>query len=465
MGQQETELESQLGDAREREVAAQIAWNESDRKYQSLQRQAALLRDNAEQAAARRKHITEQNSRYSQKAHKAAQISHLAAEAARMLHTQLERVARRREELQSQVSSHDEALTRLRNIRNSLEPQVDALSRKERDSDVQRERIAAQLGQITQKVLDDLGLTVDGLLRSYGPALPVPVLDDAGIPVPLAPDSSGIPGSSAARSDPADDDPDGRDTAEVPSGTAFDPSDADYIRSHFKTVEYNRSEQEKRLAKAQRDLAALGKVNPLATEEYDALQTRHQYLSQQRNDVVSSRNDVMKLIKSLDATMIEVFKEAFEDTACAFEKVFATLFPGGTGRLRLDDPEDLLATGVIVEASPAGKRVKQLTLLSGGERSLTALALLFAIFTARPSPFYILDEVEAALDDINLTRLLNALNDLRMRSQLIIITHQQRTMSIADVLYGVTMRSDGVTAVVSQKLKQGSMQLDGPADS
>ena len=163
--------------------------------------------------------------------------------------------------------------------------------------------------------------------------------------------------------------------------------------------------------------------------------------------------------------MIEVFKEAFEDTARAFEKVFATLFPGGTGRLRLADPEDLLATGVIVEASPAGKRVKQLTLLSGGERSLTALALLFAIFTARPSPFYILDEVEAALDDINLTRLLNALNDLRMRSQLIIITHQQRTMSIADVLYGVTMRSDGVTAVVSQKLKQGSMQLDGPADS
>lgn len=465
MGQQETELESQLSDAREREVAAQIAWNESDRKYQSLQRQAALLRDNAEQAAARRKHITEQNSRYSQKAHKAAQISHLAAEAARMLHTQLERVASRREELQSQVSSHDEALTRLRNIRNSLEPQVDALSRKERDSDVQRERIAAQLGQITQKVLDDLGLTVDGLLRSYGPALPVPVLDDAGIPVPLAPDSSDIPGGSAARSDPADDDPDGRDSAEAPSGAAFDPSDADYIRSHFKTVEYSRSEQEKRLAKAQRDLAALGKVNPLATEEYDALQTRHQYLSQQRSDVVSSRNDVMKLIRSLDATMIEVFREAFEDTARAFEKVFATLFPGGTGRLRLDDPEDLLSTGVIVEASPAGKRVKQLTLLSGGERSLTALALLFAIFTARPSPFYILDEVEAALDDINLTRLLNALNDLRMRSQLIIITHQQRTMSIADVLYGVTMRSDGVTAVVSQKLKQGSMQLDGPAGS
>ena len=132
--------------------------------------------------------------------------------------------------------------------------------------------------------------------------------------------------------------------------------------------------------------------------------------------------------------------------------VFATLFPGGTGRLRLENPEDLLTTGVLVEASPAGKRVKQLSLLSGGERSLTALALLFAIFTARPSPFYVMDEVEAALDDVNLTRLIDAFNELRAHAQLIIITHQQRTMSIADALYGVTMRADGVTAVVSQKL-------------
>ena len=192
----------------------------------------------------------------------------------------------------------------------------------------------------------------------------------------------------------------------------------------------------------------------MAGEEYDALETRNQYLNDQRNDVVKSRDDLMKLIRDLDSTMVSVFKSAFDDTAAAFEKMFATLFPGGTGRLRLDDPDDLLATGVIVEASPAGKRVKQLSLLSAGERSLTALALLFAIFTARPSPFYVMDEVEAALDDVNLTRLINAFNELREHAQLIIITHQQRTMSIADALYGITMRSDGVTAVVSQKLSR-----------
>ena len=160
--------------------------------------------------------------------------------------------------------------------------------------------------------------------------------------------------------------------------------------------------------------------------------------------MVNSRDDLMTLIRDLDKTMVEVFRSAFEDTAAAFEQVFATLFPGGTGRLRLENPDDLLTTGVLVEASPAGKRVKQLSLLSGGERSLTALALLFAIFTARPSPFYVMDEVEAALDDVNLTRLLIAFEQLRSHAQLIVITHQQRTMSIADALYGVTMRADGV---------------------
>ena len=222
----------------------------------------------------------------------------------------------------------------------------------------------------------------------------------------------------------------------------------------FKTVPYNRQEQKKRLDKARRDLAALGKINPLATEEFEALEERNKYLNDQRNDVVKSRDDLMQLIKDLDSTMVQVFKSAFDDTAEAFEQMFATLFPGGTGRLRLENPEDMLTTGVLVEASPAGKRVKQLSLLSGGERSLTALALLFAIFTARPSPFYVMDEVEAALDDVNLTRLINAFNELRAHAQLIIITHQQRTMSIADALYGVTMRADGVTAVVSQKLER-----------
>ena len=220
----------------------------------------------------------------------------------------------------------------------------------------------------------------------------------------------------------------------------------------YRTVPYDRAEQEKRRDKAQRDLAALGRVNPLATEEYDALEERHRFLVSQRDDVVAGRKDLMTLVSRIDSTMVEVFRSAFEDTARAFEDVFSTLFPGGRGRLRLEDPDDPLTTGVVVEASPAGKRVRQLSLLSGGERSLTALALLLAIFTARPSPFYVMDEVEAALDDVNLSRLLDALSSLSRHAQLIVITHQQRTMEIADALYGVTMRSDGVTSVISQKL-------------
>ena len=203
---------------------------------------------------------------------------------------------------------------------------------------------------------------------------------------------------------------------------------------------------------ARRQLAALGKVNPLASEEYDALQTRSRFLHGQRDDVAHSCDDLMTLVGNLDSTMADVFARAFRDTAAAFAKVFALLFPGGTGRLRLERPDEPLTSGVLVEARPAGKRVRRLSLLSGGERSLTALALLFAIFTARPSPFYVLDEVEAALDDVNLTRLLHAITALGGHAQLIIITHQQRTMGIADALYGVTMRDDGVSAVISQKL-------------
>jgi chromosome segregation protein len=149
-----------------------------------------------------------------------------------------------------------------------------------------------------------------------------------------------------------------------------------------------------------------------------------------------------------------VFTSAYHDTAREFEKVFARLFPGGDGRLVLTDPGDMLSTGIEVEARPPGKKVKRLSLLSGGERSLTAVALLVAIFKARPSPFYVMDEVEAALDDTNLGRLLGILEELRESSQLIVITHQKRTMEVADALYGVTMRGDGVTSVISQRLRE-----------
>lgn len=433
----ERELEQSLNAAREQEVSARIAWTEANRKAESLTRQAGLLHDNAREAAERRTRLETLNERRRRQMARIERIASDADAVAGLVAASIRNVVARRAELQAAVSSHDEELKTLRAQRNEIEPRVAGLQRREHELDVDRERLAAAYGQLTQKVADAVGMGVDELVAQYGPDQPVPVLDDDGRPVPLD------DGDDAARSDGSGD------------AGADGPADGDAAAPvAYRTVPYVRAEQVKRLEKTKRDLAALGKVNPLAAEEYEALEARNRYLNDQRNDVVNSRDDLMTLIRDLDKTMVEVFRSAFEDTAAAFEQVFATLFPGGTGRLRLENPDDLLTTGVLVEASPAGKRVKQLSLLSGGERSLTALALLFAIFTARPSPFYVMDEVEAALDDVNLTRLLNAFEQLRSHAQLIVITHQQRTMSIADALYGVTMRADGVTAVVSQKLKR-----------
>ena len=216
----------------------------------------------------------------------------------------------------------------------------------------------------------------------------------------------------------------------------------------------DRVTHEKRAARAERDLALLGKVNPLALEEFSALEERHQFLSTQLEDLKATRRDLLTVVREVDERILEVFTSAFHDVAREFEGVFATLFPGGEGRLVLTDPDDMLLTGIDIEARPPGKKVKRLSLLSGGERSLTAVALLVAIFRARPSPFYVLDEIEAALDDINLGRLIQLIEQLRESSQLIVITHQKRTMEIADALYGVTMRGDGISQVISQRLRE-----------
>ncbi|WP_034986371.1 chromosome segregation protein SMC [Corynebacterium jeikeium] len=206
------------------------------------------------------------------------------------------------------------------------------------------------------------------------------------------------------------------------------------------------------LKKAEKALNSLGKVNPLALEEFKALEERYNFLAQQLDDVERARNDLHEVIADVDATILQLFTEAWQDVEVAFPEVFSTLFPGGAGRLVLTDPDDMLTTGIEVEARPPGKKVKRLSLLSGGEKSLTALAMLVAIFKARPSPFYVMDEVEAALDDVNLRRLLALFEELRKDSQLIVITHQKPTMDVANVLYGVTMRGDGVTRVISQRM-------------
>jgi len=269
----------------------------------------------------------------------------------------------------------------------------------------QRLRIEA----LQDKAMEDLGVEPEALLAEYGPQQPVP-------PSPPAPDEE----------------------------REVEPDPVPYVRA----------EQEKRQRAAERALALLGRVNPLALEEFSALEERHQFLAEQLEDLKATRRDLMDIIREVDERVEQVFRAAFEDTAREFEGVFARLFPGGEGRLVLTEPGDMLTTGIEVEARPPGKKVKRLSLLSGGERSLTAVALLVAIFRARPSPFYVMDEVEAALDDTNLGRLISILEELREVSQLIVITHQKRTMEVADALYGVSMRGDGVTTVIGQRLRE-----------
>ena len=207
-----------------------------------------------------------------------------------------------------------------------------------------------------------------------------------------------------------------------------------------------------RVRELERDLRLMGPINPLALEEFEALQERHQFLEGQLEDVKSTRRDLGKVIKAIDAEIVNVFASAFADVAQNFTDLFETLFPGGKGRLRLTEPDNLLDTGIEVEARPSGKNVRKLSLLSGGERSLTALAYLFAVFRARPSPFYVMDEVEAALDDVNLHRFLGLVAEFRAEAQLIIVSHQKRTMEAADCLYGVTMKPGGSSHVLSERV-------------
>jgi chromosome segregation protein len=270
-----------------------------------------------------------------------------------------------------------------------------------------------RIEQLEAKALEEYGVEPEGLVAEYGPDQLVP-------PSPPA------------------------------EGEEL-PEDPEHPRN--KPRPYHRGEQEKRLKAAEKAYQQLGKVNPLALEEFAALEERHKFLSEQLEDLRKTRADLLQVVKEVDERVEQVFTSAYHDTAREFEGVFSRLFPGGEGRLILTDPENMLTTGVEVEARPPGKKVKRLSLLSGGERSLTAVALLVSIFKARPSPFYVMDEVEAALDDTNLQRLIGIMRELQESSQLIVITHQKRTMEVADALYGVSMQGDGVSKVISQRLK------------
>ncbi|PPF57731.1 chromosome segregation protein SMC [Clavibacter michiganensis] len=300
-----------------------------------------------------------------------------------------------------------------------------------------------QVSQLLERAASELGLGEEVLVAEYGPDVPVP--DEA----PLPPRRRTPAADAGGEADDADAEPDpGAPARDVPADAAADDDPPGPTRP------FDRDEQRARLAEAERRLAQLGRVNPLALEEFAALEQRHLFLTEQLADLQATRVDLLTIIDDIDRTMQGVFADAFEDTRQAFDRVFPILFPGGTGSIHLTDPDQLLTTGIEVSVRPAGKRIERLSLLSGGERSLAAVALLIAIFTARPSPFYIMDEVEAALDDANLGRLLTILEQLRDTSQLIVITHQKRTMEIADALYGVSMRQDGVSAVVGQRVSR-----------
>jgi chromosome segregation protein len=322
---------------------------------------------------------------------------------------------------ESERVAQNEELSELRRQESSLRERLAVVSENVHGLEMQVYEKKLHLSTLLERAGEELGLVEDVLVAEYGPQVPVPV----------------------ERVEPTE----RVEPVETPSD---DP--AEISTSSIPTVAYNREEQRARLAKAERKLSELGRVNPLALEEFDALEQRHNFLVEQLADLTNTRKDLLTIIEEIDGKMQDIFAAAFEDTKAAFAEVFPVLFPGGTGSIELTDPADLLTTGIEVSVRPAGKKIERLSLLSGGERSLAAVALLVAIFKARPSPFYILDEVEAALDDANLGRLLTIFQDLRQSSQLIVITHQKRTMEIADALYGVSMRQDGVSAVVGQRV-------------
>ncbi|MCX4635945.1 AAA family ATPase [Streptomyces platensis] len=347
--------------------------------------------------------------------HEAAVAGAVAA-GARQLLAHIEVSAVRAEEERGAAdrakAEREQALVAARNQGRELKSELDKLTDSMHRGEVLGAEKRLRIEQLESKALEELGVEPAGLMSEYGPEQPVP-------PSPPA------------------------------EGEVL-PDDPEHPRNQ--PVPYVRAEQEKRLKAAERAYQQLGKVNPLALEEFAALEERHKFLSEQLEDLKKTRADLMQVVKEVDERVEQVFTEAYHDTAREFEGVFARLFPGGEGRLVLTDPDDMLSTGVDVEARPPGKKVKRLSLLSGGERSLTAVALLVSIFKARPSPFYVMDEVEAALDDTNLQRLIRIMEELQESSQLIVITHQKRTMEVADALYGVSMQGDGVSKVISQRL-------------
>ena len=390
------EVEARLGLRTIEERVNAIAQRASDLEQAATNERESAARGIARREARARGAVTAQA------------IADAAYEALIQIENSVMRANAERERLERARTDRDGEILTIRAQVRDLSTEMDQLTSSVHRDELARAEQRLRIEQLELRAMEDFGVDTSTLVNEYGPDRDVP--------------------------------------------TFVENENGELIEGEF--IPYVREQQEKRLASAERSLALLGKINPLALEEYSSLEERLKYLAEQLEDLKKSKKDLLDIIKEVDDKVQEIFETAYKDTAREFEKIFARLFPGGEGRLILTEPGDLLNSGVDVEARPPGKRIKRLSLLSGGERSLTAVALLVAIFKARPSPFYVMDEVEAALDDTNLGRLLKVLEELREASQLIIITHQKRTMEIGDALYGVTMRGDGVSEVISQRLRE-----------
>ncbi len=401
-------LRNEVSNARTTEVEARLAVRTSEERVASISARALALE---ESARAEREASERAVSRRGARA-RGAVISQAIAEAAYEALINIERSIAKAQVERSRLETartdrEGETLT-VRSRNRELTQELDQLTSSVHRDEIARAEQRMRVEALQTKAVEELGIDIPTLISEYGPDKDVP--------------------------------------------TFIETESGEIVATEL--IPYRRDQQEKRLAATERSLTLLGKINPLALEEYNALEERLKFLAEQLEDLKRTKKDLLDIIKEVDDRVQQIFMEAYEEVAEHFKDIFSRLFPGGDGRLFLTNPDDLLNTGVDVEARPPGKRVKRLSLLSGGEKSLTAVAMLVAIFKARPSPFYVLDEVEAALDDVNLGRLLTIFEELRESSQLIIITHQKRTMEIADALYGVTMRGDGVTEVISQRLRE-----------
>ncbi|WP_422748390.1 chromosome segregation protein SMC [Mycobacterium sp. WMMD1722] len=402
--------------ARTAEVEARLAVRTAEERANAVRGRADSLRRAA--AAEREARVRAQRAKAARE--HAAAVAAAVAESGRQIAVRLSAVvaaaSRTRDGLAAERTARAAALATAREEVSALSARITAVTDALHRDEVAKAQAAMRIEQLEATVLEQFGMAPADLIAEYGPDVALPPSD-----------------LEMAEYEQA------RERGEQVTAPAPMP--------------FDRPTQERRAKRAERELSELGRVNPLALEEFAALEERYNFLSTQLEDVKAARKDLLDVISEVDARILQVFAEAYADVEREFTGVFATLFPGGEGRLLLTNPDDLLTTGIEVEARPPGKKIKRLSLLSGGEKSLTAVAMLVAIFRARPSPFYVMDEVEAALDDVNLRRLISLFEQLRERSQLIVITHQKPTMEVADALYGVTMRDDGITTVISQRMR------------